>query len=885
MPDPTPMMAQYQGVRARYPGHLVLFRVGDFYETFYEDAETLSRELEVVLTSRSFEGEAPVPLAGVPHHAAESYLARLVRKGYRVVICDQVEDPKKARGLVRREVTRVLTPGTVLEEGLLPSGQSNFLLGLQGSVETEWWAVLVEVSTGETVVQSGEGTALETLVAGLAGFAPVELLLPWGRTGPAPSERFWEDRFPGVRRSELPGPLPAAELPSGWARFALTHPGAAPLLGSVAAYIRTSEPRILPLLRPPRTHQGPERMGLDAKTLRHLEISEPMAYGPGKRRTLLDVLDETVTPQGRRRLTSWVAAPLADPIAIEERLETVSFLLETPGLLPKVRDALKGVGDLARLASRILARRGGPRDLSSLRRSLEGVSGLRALLDPLPADQVPSLLGALRQSLDPLEGLRARLTEALADDLPALAAQGGMLRSEAFPRLRELRDLQEGALGTLTALERREAEATGIRNLRVGFNQVFGYYLEVSRSQVDRVPTDRWRRKQTLAQGERYTTDELSALEARVLEARESLRETELELYEGLLREVDAQAPQVQATGEAVASLDALATFAHLARLRRWVRPKVLDHGRIRILEGRHPVLEATLGPALVPNDLELDRAGGRLLLLTGPNMAGKSTYMRQAGLLVVLAQAGSFVPARYAEVGVVSSLCTRMGFTDDQGRGKSSFMVEMSEVSEILQRSDDRSLVLLDEVGRGTGTVDGFALAWAILRYLHDTVRCRTIVATHYYGLAAKVEGLPGGRNAHLAVKEERGGIVFLRTLLPGATDKSYGLHVAELAGLPPAVLQEARKVLRGPEGTGDRREGPPSLRRPVQSVLWTDPDQELGREVLEELRTLSPESLTPLEALTRLSRWRQRLDGSRPTTGETPSPRPVADDGGRGP
>ncbi len=874
MAEPTPMMAQYQGVRARYPGHLVLFRVGDFYETFYEDAETLSRELEVVLTSRSFEGQEPVPLAGVPHHAIEPYLARLVRKGYRVVLCDQVEDPKKARGLVRREVTRVLTPGTVLEEGLLPGGRGNFLLAIRGSVETEWWAGLVDVSTGETVLQSRGGAELERLASDLSGFLPVELLVPWTKDGPFPSEAFWAERLPGVRLSELPEPGSALELPSGWSQFVTTHPGAAGVLGSLAAYVRTSEPRVLSLVNPPRMHQSAGRMRLDAKSLRHLEISESMASGPGRGPTLLDTMDEAMTPQGRRRLTSWITAPLTDPVAIDERLDVVSYCLGSPGLLPKVREALKGVGDLSRIASRLLARRGGPRDLGALRRSLDAVKHLRTLLEGSRPDPVPPLLGALIHSLDPLEALRTRLEEALSEDLPVLPGQGGMLRSGAFPRLRELRELQEGALGAITALERREAEATGIRSLKVGYNQVFGYYLEVSRAQLDRVPTGRWHRKQTLAQGERYTTEELTALEGRILQARESLRETELELYEGLLREVDREAPAVQATGEAVASPDALTTFAHLARLRRWVRPKVLDHGRIRILEGRHPVLETTLGPGYVPNDLELDRAGGRLLLLTGPNMAGKSTYMRQAGLLVVLSQAGSFVPARYAEVGVVSSLCTRMGFTDDQGRGKSSFMVEMSEVSEILQGSDERSLVLLDEVGRGTGTADGFALAWAILRYLHDDVKCRTIVATHYYGLAAKVEGLSGGRNAHLAVKEERGGIVFLRTLLPGATDKSYGLHVAELAGLPAPVLREARKGLRHRDAVGEPPEGASPARRAVQSVLWSDPDQELGREFLDELRGLAPEGLTPLEALTWLTRWRHRLEGTPSPTSEPSSP-----------
>ncbi len=863
------MMSQWRGVKQRYPGHLVLFRVGDFYETFFEDAETLSRELEVVLTSRTGDGPDRVPMAGVPHHAADSYLGRLVRRGHRVVVCDQVEDPKEARGLVRREVTRVLTPGTVLEEPLLPEGRSNFLSLVAPGGPESWWGVLVDVSTGETRVISVRREGLKGLVQDLGGEGPSEALLPPG--GPSEElEGLWRSHRPGMRLSPGPEPLPVAALPPAWGSFVELHPEAALALGTAAAYIRSSESRILPFLGPPRLKRPGARLRIDAKTLRHLEITEPMNPRPGPAPTLLEVVNVAGSPVGRRALESWLRSPWAERPPIEERLDAVEYLHGRVELLRSLREGLGGVGDLPRASARILARRGGPRDLSLLVRSLERIGTLREKLNALPEGELPGLLREVRDRIDPPVALLLRLREALPPEPPALPVPGRTLRMEAFPELREVRRREEQALEELGRLESREARETGIRSLKVGYNQVFGYYFEVTRPQLSRVPNDRWTRKQTLAQGERYSSAELGALEAELNNCREKVAAVEGRLYEELLQEVDRSSPSLKSTGEAVGELDALAALAHVARLRRWTRPKVTEGPRICIREGRHPILEVTLGPAYVPNDVELDREEGRLLLLTGPNMAGKSTYMRQIGLLVTLAQAGSFVPARYAEIGLVSSLETRMGFTDDQSRGKSSFMVEMSEVAEILRSADAKSLVLLDEVGRGTGTSDGMALAWAILRYLSEHLRCRTVVATHYYGLASRVETLAGARNAHLAVREEGGQVVFLRALLPGATDKSYGLHVAELAGLPSEVLKEARRALRGTDGSGEARPEGRAPSRVVQSVLWSHGEPAGTHALLEELKRLDPEALTPLEALQRLAELRRRLENAEEDRGE---------------
>jgi DNA mismatch repair protein MutS len=884
MPEPSPMMAQYQGVKSRYPGHLVLFRVGDFYETFGEDAHTLSRDAEVVLTSRQMDGAGQrIPLAGVPHHAVESYLAKLVRKGHRVVVCDQVEDAKAAKGLVRREVVRVVTPGTVLEEGLLPRNANNFLAvlgdaapGVEGSA-SERCAVLVDVSTGESLLFRRPASDSRALLEELAPWVPSEVLLPPGALeGGTPLEPTVRTLLPGSRLAEAPSATIPTELPPSWGAVAETSRAAADALGRAAAYVRATEPRVLPFLSRPVARRPNDRMGLDLKTLRHLEIAEPMNPGPERSTTLLDVVNGAITAPGRRTVDSWVRSPLVALAAIRERHDAVEALRSRGTLLLALASELKDVGDLSRLTARLIARRGGPRELLALSRSLRALPRIRATLQE-QGGELPTLLARTLDGLDPRATFSEMLARSLQEEVPATAREGGVLRSDAFPELQQLRRKEEEARSAMAALERREAEATGIRSLKIGYTQVFGFYFEVTKTHLAKAPLDRWRRKQTLAAGERFTSEELERWEREVLSSSDRSREVEGRLYEEVLASVEREGPALRATSEALGTLDALVNFARLAHERGWTRPSMVEGRVLKIREGRHPMLERSLGPAFVPNDTDLDAAGlasPRLLLLTGPNMAGKSTYMRQVGLLVVLAQSGSFVPARFAEVGVVSSLHTRMGFTDDIGRGKSSFMVEMGEVAEILRDSDGGSLVLLDEVGRGTSTSDGLAIAWGVVKYLHDAIGARALVATHYHALCEFVEGLKHARNAHLAVREEKGQITFLRTLLPGATEKSYGVHVAELAGIPPAVLEEARRVLRSrepeplPRARAAGRSGPSARPAPryTQALLVDDPEAERARELLRELITVPLEHLTPLEALTLLHRMQQQARGKSP-------------------
>lgn len=864
MSEPSPMMVQYRGVKDRYPGHIVLFRVGDFFETFGEDAQTISRELEIVLTSRQVDGEGQrIPLAGVPAHAVESYLARLVRRGHRVVLCDQVEDAKLAKGLVRREVVRVVTPGTALEENLLPRGTANYLALIDPGATDGPVAVLVDISTGETILRSRPQAEASRLLGDVATLDPVEVLLPSLSEDPGPlGPAAWRGILPAARFGEVPAPT--GPLPSAWAPAASARPDARRALEQVAAYIRATEPKILGFVDRPVWRRPGDRLQMDPISLRHLEITEPMNPDAARSPTLLSVVNVAVTSPGRRTVEDWVRAPLADARAIEARLDAVAALLSRSGSLASLRARLKGLGDLSRLTSRVVARRAGPRDIVVLSHSLRALPALIAQLNESPG--LPEVLQDIIARIDLETELAEALAESIVQDPPAVATGGGVLRSAAFPELERLREAETGGRAALADLERREAEATGIKSLKIGYNQVFGYYFEVTRTHLAKVPADRWHRKQTLSGAERYTSEELGRWEETILRAREQVAEVEARLWEALLARIEARAATLRRTSVALGELDALASFAWLAHEGRWVRPHISEAPTLKIREGRHPILDKILGTRFVPNDTDLDGTSPRLLVLTGPNMAGKSTYMRQVGLLVVLAQAGCYLPAKYAEVGIVTSLATRMGFTDEIGRGKSSFMVEMSEVADILAKSDRRSLVLLDEVGRGTSTSDGLALAWAVVKYLHDEVKAKTLLATHYHQLAALVEGLPHAANAHLAVREDRGEVTFLRTLLPGATDKSYGLHVAALAGVPPTVLSEARKHLRSREGSSEDSaessgRGPAGDRRRfTQALLVDDAEGELARLILKELSELDTERMTPVEALTRLHALRGR-------------------------
>jgi DNA mismatch repair protein MutS len=874
--DLSPMMVQYQGVKDRYPGYIVLFRVGDFFETFGEDAHLLSKELDLLLTSRQVDGSGKkIPLAGVPHHALDTYLARLVRKGHRVVICDQVEDPKTAKGLVKREVTRVVTPGTVLEESLLAHGGNNYLAAWAGNEETGFAVALVDVSTGETLIKTHPPGNPLLLMHEIASLTPREILLS-GRgtvqrkdvhpsTETEESDRAfvktWESTIPGARVEGAPEPLPLERLPPPWHEAAGTSPLVSEALGIAASYVERCEPRILPYLSRPLWRRPGERMALDIKTLRHLEVTEPMNPVGGRTPTLLDVVNVAETPPGRRTVESWLKAPLADVSGIESRLQAVAMLLELKERLTLLRAKLKGVGDLSRLSSRVIARRASPKDLLNLGRSLQAAGEVKRYLTAEKIGDSAPLIVDILARLAPEPELAEELLKCVVDDPPSTAEEGGALRPENFPALNEVHRRQESARDSMVALEKREAEATGIKNLKIGYTNVFGYYFEVTRTNQAKVPHDRWRRKQTLASSERFTSSELQELETQFLATQEEALAIERTLWETLMKRIEERAESVKATSIAIGEIDALAAFASVARDKRWVRPRVHQGTSIKIREGRHPVLEEILGPRYVPNDTVIDGENVRLLLLTGPNMAGKSTYMRQVGLIVLLAQAGSFVPAKYAEIGLVSHLATRMGFTDEIGRGKSSFMVEMMEVAEILERCDSHSLVLLDEVGRGTGTSDGLSIAWAIIKYLHDKIRARTILATHYHQLAGMIEGLPSAMSAHLAVKEDGGKITFLRTLLPGATDKSYGIHVAELAGIPDPITKDAKKVLqelvaRDSESprSGSAVKGRAQSMRYTQGLLMQDSEGDEAKKLAEELKAIDVDQMTPVEALNKL-------------------------------
>ena len=843
----TPLLEQYEGVKARYPGHLVLFRVGDFYETFGEDARLLARELDVVLTARSADARGErTPMAGVPHHAVETYLGRLVRKGYKVALCDQVEDARFAKGLVRREVTRVVSPGTVVEDRLLGGPDHSFLASVVLPPDELGSYAVVDITTGEWLHGVADGPGAEGLVSALAPFQPRELLYRLPPDAEAGTLAALRHEFPFARLEAAPGPVADAEVP-----VSLGGPAA----GSEAdrrllAYVRATQPRIVPHLALLDRAAGGARLVLDPKTLRHLEITRPMNPDDPHGATLLSTFDETVTASGRRTLSFWLANPLADVAPIVERQDAVAALVGRGAELDELRATLRGIADLARIATRIAGRRVRPPELGVLRSGLAAARSLRTLL---ASGGDIGRLSRLAAELAPPEALEATLAAALPDVIAPVEESGALFRPGHAPEVDRFRTVEEGALLELAGLERSEQDASGIRTLKIGYNQVFGYYFEVTKPHLARVPSH-FRRRQTVAQAERFTSDRLDELEHRILEAREGVRTAEATAWDALLDAAERHVGAVHRIARAVGELDALATFAHLARNRGYVRPTVDTSTALVVRDGRHPVLDRQLGERFVPNDTELDGEQRRLLVLTGPNMSGKSTYMRQVGLAVVLAQAGSFVPARFARVGLVRRLFTRMGFTDEIGHGKSSFMVEMTEVAEILRAADRRSLVLLDEVGRGTSTFDGLALAWATLRHLHDATRARCIVATHYHQLTDLVRGLAAAENGHLAVADRPDGIVFLHRLVPGSTDRSYGIHVARLAGLPADVLAEADRTLRRLESEGVRvaAHRAPRTRSPryTQAVLLDGSASRPPDPLSAELASLAVDTMTPEEA-----------------------------------
>ena len=853
----TPLMQQYRDIKARYPQTILFFRMGDFYEMFEDDARLAARELGLTLTTRNNGGAAEVPLAGVPVKAAAEYLRRLIGKGHRVAICEQVEDPKLAKGLVRREVVETVTPGSVLADDWVAQKRNNFLVSVEPRGGAPGLAAL-DLTTGEFVLELVEP---QDLSAALARYEPLEVLLPAGTHCPLPdgatvTEREAWEFDPELAREDLLRSFRLASL-DGLGVAAADRPalGAA---GALVRYARELKPGDLPHVARPRILRRGDVVPLDEMTRRNLELVEPLRPGTAGA-TLLEVLDGTVTPMGARLLRGWLLAPLVDPKAINARLDAVAVLADDTRGRDRLREALDGVRDLERLAGRAALGRATPRELGALRDSIRRLPDARAALDGVEGRERAALLEQAADRFELLQDLGDELARALVDRPPAQLADGDAIRPGHDRALDELKDARDGGKRYIASLQARERERTGITSLKVGFNKVFGYYIEVTNPHKARVPPD-YERRQTLTGAERYVTPELKEYEAKVLGAEERIAAREGELVEALRRGVALAIGRIQQTAGLLARLDVWAALADLAHRDAYVRPEVSDAFVIHLEGSRHPVVERMMPrEAFIPNDVLLDEAA-RVVLLTGPNMAGKSTLLRQVGLCVLLAQMGAFVPARRAVVGVVDRLFTRVGASDNLVAGQSTFMVEMSETSAILHGATARSLILLDEIGRGTSTYDGVAIAWAVTEFLHNAIGGKTIFATHYHELTQLTEELAHARNFNVAVREVGDEIVFLHRLEPGGADRSYGIHVGRLAGLPAPVVARAWQVLQLLEAGHHVARQPAPLPPDAAQLGLFGPSE--PHPLLVELERLDVNALSPLEALNRLAAWKQRLE-----------------------
>jgi DNA mismatch repair protein MutS len=864
-------MRQWTAAKRENPDALLFFRMGDFYELFYDDAVTVSRELQLTLTAR--DRERSQPMCGVPYHAVESYLTRLLRKGYRIAICDQMEDPKLTKKIVRREVTRVLTPGTALDNAL-GQEQNNFLAALfeTGPAKEPVCAVaLLDVSTGEFRTAEFTGLAArQQAVDEIVKAAPSELLLPASAELPAQLERGLE-RIAARTRVEdwvwtrdFAVPLVERQLKvrtlEGYGLD--THPAAAIAAGAVLHYVRTTQKIEALHIDSLKFQDHSTALELDQVTVRNLELVEPLFAGQDARATLFHTLDACQTPMGKRLLRATILRPLVDAQALEARYEAVA---EAHGDLLKreeMRRAFGGILDLERLLARLSLDSAGPRDVRALAASLGKLPGLKIALDSMRSP----LWSALGVRLDVLEDLTMLIETTLVAEPPLTLVDGGAIANSVDQELDELRTISSTGRRSIAAIEERERQRTGIGSLKVRYNTVFGYYIEITKANMAHAPAD-YERKQTLVNAERFTTPELKEYERKILTAHDRSIEIEKRIFVELRKTVLEAASRIRRSSSAVAEADLVANFAHLAALRRYVRPTIVEEPVLEAVAGRHTVIEQwmeeTREGRFIANDLYLNASGlheesggPSLLLITGPNMGGKSTYLRQAAMLVLLAQMGSFVPAESMRFGLVDRIYTRIGASDNVARGRSTFMVEMTETATILNTATRRSLILLDEMGRGTATFDGLSLAWATVEYLHAETGARTLFATHYHELTMLAEKLPRVRNLRVGVKEAAGGIVFLHNIEPGAASKSYGIEVARLAGLPSQVIERAKRVLRQHEKQ-ERQSVQVETAEPVQLTIFTP----LSQRIVDRIEATDVNSLTPLQALNLLEELQQEL------------------------
>ena len=860
------MMKQYLEIKRDNPDSILFFRLGDFYEMFADDAKLASKELDLTLTSRDKDPkkapEEKVPMCGIPYHASEAYIARLIAKGYKVAICEQMEDPATAKGLVKRDIIRVVTPGTVIDAACLDDKSSNFLCGIYMDSRSAGVA-FCDITTGKAHLTAFSGKdRVEHVINELGRFSPAEAILNDGAYAERALVDVLREKFScrvengGERRFLLNeaeknirrqfGEEAQKRLPAG-------NPAAAMALGGLLNYLYETQKTDLSHINDLDYYEQGRFMELDLTARRNLELTETLR-GKEKKGSLLWVLDKTKTPMGARCLRSWLERPLLSVTAICKRNAAVAALVDNTIQREELIAAMTGLGDMERLIGRIVYGTAGGRDMASLRAAIEKLPAVKEQLAALNDRR----LSELTAELDTLDDIGQRIADTICDEPPFSVREGGFIRDGFNEEVDRLRHILKGGKSVMAEMEAKEKEATGIRTLKIGYNKVFGYYIEVSNSFKDQVP-ETYIRKQTLVNGERYITQELKDLEHEILTASERVVALEYELFTALREEISAAAPRIQKTAAAVAEADALASFAAVAVRNNYCRPDVDESGVIEIKEGRHPVVERVLKDSLfVPNDTFMGEKEGRVAIITGPNMAGKSTYMRQVALIVLMAQMGSFVPAKFAHIGVVDRIFTRIGASDDLSAGQTTFMVEMTEVSDILHHATKNSLLILDEIGRGTSTFDGMSIARAVLEYCADKklLGAKTLFATHYHELTELENTLPGTVNYSIAVKARGEDIIFLRKIVPGGADRSYGIEVAKLAGLPDKVVQRAKAVLAELENENGVQYV--AARKEAEQVSL----DAIGEgEVLDALRRCQPDTLTPIEAMSLLYELKQKL------------------------
>lgn len=860
--DLTPMMKQYYDIKNEHDDSIVFFRMGDFYEMFGDDAETTASELDITLTSREKDKDDPIPMAGVPYHSVDSYLQRLIKKGYTVAIAEQVQDPSETTGIVDREVVRVVTPGTVIDDGILEDSSNNFLMSI---VESEKFGIaVVDISTGDFYVT--EVDEIGDLLSEVIRYEPSECILP-------PSKHGDEDFVQKLKQEHemmiheykdeaFRLPMARSKLKESFNSESLEPLGLAEkrsairAAGGVLDYLEDTQKRTMDQIQRIRYYSSDDFMTLDATTLKNLEIFQSLREGK-KTGTLLSVMNETVTAMGKRRLRKWLQEPLLDVDRIEKRLDAVEELTQGVFLRDDLRDQMDGMQDIERLISRVVYGNANARDLLSIKNVLETLEPITNLLEDVESE----MLKDLKEEIDTLDDVRETIEEAIMKDPPTTVKEGGIIKEGFNDRLDDLKEMTKDGKDWINSLEKKERERTSINKLKVGYNKVHGYYLEVPKSKTDKVPEE-YSRKQTLKNAERYYTEELKDKEEEILSAEEKMEALEYEIFCDLRDDVADQSERFQRTADCIAKMDVLCDFAYMAVRNDYNRPEVGPDDLIEIDEGRHPVVEQTIDN-FVPNDAHMDNNKNRYLIITGPNMAGKSTYMRQIALITILAQVGCFVPAEDAHIGVVDRIFTRVGALDALTKGQSTFMVEMVELANILHNASENSLILLDEIGSGTSTFDGLSIAWAVTEYITREIKSKALFATHYHEITELERSLEGVKNLHIAVKESDGEITFLRKVRDGHTDESYGVHVADLAGVPDPVVERAHEVLSQIEDEHtikmERKDGPKFTQ--VTFDVNGDTSSE-SHPVVEELKELDIENMTPMEAVNQLWNLKKELE-----------------------